>query len=609
MVSGSTTINNAAMNEDATEIVNSRLSRCRQKLLCELDWFRRQTCQGKICNFVVRAQQSSHTSEKEKLNMQEKVWLATQKKYLKEEEEICHQIHAEEEESRKRLEQMIIEKELHAKRVSEINKIILRVEEKEREKEEKNKQIILQTRALADKCHMLVMEYRNEYEKFVELLKTCRDHKSLGERNALIIAKLRNFSEIVNTRIPEKCKNMTVTEEDLHVCSKTVEEAKNIIKLVEADIEIINKKYLASIVESQTKEDKSYLKLQNVTSDSVSHSPQSLVHPVLKSSTDHREAFALKDFVNEEAYSRYKSLITFQEKFSKSYESLMKDETMKKFRFDCQKAVNTPVNAICPISAAHLQDKLTKLQRLISGSAVEMGRSHFSASQHPQGIAFCKDLLARKFVAQGETTVACKPEAAFAIAAVIVTLWSEFPDLGQLILAHFIKECPYLVPYFKPRLIDQSDVEYYKSLGYRYSENGDVEKQDKFLKRMSGIMHLYCAVIISPMKRHSRKLHPVGLKESWRWLACLINLDPRPDICATLLYEFLEVVGHFMYINYGQIFQKVLHLLCTEYYHKMEEVTPKALRGPVARLESFLQKILKQGMINPPAGLLPNDFW
>ncbi|XP_021942051.1 nucleoporin GLE1-like, partial [Zootermopsis nevadensis] len=211
---------------------------------------------------------------------------------------------------------------------------------------------------------------------------------------------------------------------------------------------------------------------------------------------------------------------------------------------------------------------------------------------------------------QGEHTVSSKPEAAFAIAAVIEALWADFPDFGELILGHFYRECPYLVPIFMPQVEGQSNEDYYRLLGYHYNENGEVEKQDKFLKRMSGIMRLYTAVLVTrPCRYQQNKSHPHGLKHAWHWISCILNMDPRPDICATLLYDFLEVAGSAMYSHYGRQFQKLLHLICKEYFPKIEKVTPSVSSGPVCRLQALLQKILKQGHIPPPAGLLPSDFW
>jgi hypothetical protein len=67
--------------------------------------------------------------------------------------------------------------------------------------------------------------------------------------------------------------------------------------------------------------------------------------------------------------------------------------------------VNTPVNAISAASEHHLRDKLVRLSKLISGQPVELGCDHIVASAHPEGIAFCKNLLAKKFVVSIMVTV------------------------------------------------------------------------------------------------------------------------------------------------------------------------------------------------------------
>jgi hypothetical protein len=70
-----------------------------------------------------------------------------------------------------------------------------------------------------------------------------------------------------------------------------------------------------------------------------------------------------------------------------------------------QKAVNTPVNAISPASRNHLEDKLMRLSRLISGQPVEVGLVQIVASVHQEGIAFRKNLMAKKFVVSILVTV------------------------------------------------------------------------------------------------------------------------------------------------------------------------------------------------------------
>nr|CAD7405341.1 unnamed protein product [Timema cristinae] len=300
----------------------------------------------------------------------------------------------------------------------------------------------------------------------------------------------------------------------------------------------------------------------------------------------------LSEFVDPQALHNYMTLQQYRQQFESSYSELMNNEGFKKFRFECQKAVNVPVNAISHVSSAHMTDKYIKLSRLISGQPVEVGGSTVSASRHPQGVAFCKNLLAKKFVAQGELTVSSKPEAAFAIAAILVSLWVQFPDFGQLVLAHFHRECPYLVPLFMPQVENQSNQDFYKSLGYRYSEQGEVEKQPKFLKRMSGVMRLYTAIMVTRLRRQDQnKPHPHGLKQAWRWLVCMLNLEPKPDICATLILDFLEVSGYMMFATYGKEFQKLLHIICKDYFTKIQKmkVTTRHTSSHIFLLRIVLQ--------------------
>jgi nucleoporin GLE1 len=52
----------------------------------------------------------------------------------------------------------------------------------------------------------------------------------------------------------------------------------------------------------------------------------------------------------------------------------------------------------------------------------------------------------------------------------------------------------------------------------------------------------------------------------------LSSTDPQVDVSATILLDFLEVTGSALHRHYGQQFQKVLQLICTEYVPKIEQV-------------------------------------
>ncbi len=142
-------------------------------------------------------------------------------------------------------------------------------------------------------------------------------------------------------------------------------------------------------------------------------------------------------------------------------------------------------------------------------------------------------------------------------------------------------------------------------MGYNYTD-GVIEKQDKFLKRMTGVMRLYAALMVAPVVRGE---HPHGVENAWSWLTQIMNLDPRPDITATLTFDLLDVTGSALYRNYGKQFVKLVQAFRSEFVPRIEKVTPAGSGGPTRRLENFLDNIIKKGSLDPPAGLLPNNFW
>lgn len=93
-----------------------------------------------------------------------------------------------------------------------------------------------------------------------------------------------------------------------------------------------------------------------------------------------------------------------------------------------------------------------------------------------------------------------------------------------------------------------------------------------FLKRMKGIMRLYAAILITK-PRNPNKANPLGLQEAWRWLAAMLNLHPRPDTCAVLILELLDVVGHDLLAAYRGQAKKMLAYICKEYFPRLDKVS------------------------------------
>ena len=66
------------------------------------------------------------------------------------------------------------------------------------------------------------------------------------------------------------------------------------------------------------------------------------------------------------------------------------------------------------------------------------------------------------FQRKADEQVSSSHESAFAIAAVAVGLWLEYPDVGELLMAHLQAFCPYILPFYPPRLPNQSSTDYHR---------------------------------------------------------------------------------------------------------------------------------------------------
>ncbi|XP_056680192.1 mRNA export factor GLE1-like [Monodelphis domestica] len=286
-----------------------------------------------------------------------------------------------------------------------------------------------------------------------------------------------------------------------------------------------------------------------------------------------------------------------------------KDQEAKKIKMDLQKAATIPVSQISTIAGSQLKEIFDKINNLLLGKAVPCGGRSVSVTNHQQGLDFVHYKLAEKFVKQGEEEVASHHEAAFPIAAVASGIWELHPRVGELILAHLHKKCPYSVPFYPAFQEGMASEEYQKLLGYQVKDS-KVEQQDSFLKRMSGMIRLYAAIIQLRWPYAERQgAHPHGLNHGWRWLAQLLNMEPLADVTATLLFDFLEVCGNALMKQYQLQFWKMMLLIKEEYFPRIEAITSSGQMGSLIRLKRFLENCLQHGEIPVPKGSLPPSFW
>lgn len=303
----------------------------------------------------------------------------------------------------------------------------------------------------------------------------------------------------------------------------------------------------------------------------------------------------------QEASSR--CLLSFKELTSS------KDLQVKKIKNDLTKAATTPVSQISGVAGSSLKEVFDKIHNLLSGKPVQFVGRSVSITLSPYGSDFVQYKLAENFVKQAEVEAGSHYEAVFPIAAVVSGIWEFHPRVGDLILAQLHKKCPYSVPYYPVRKENMAFEDYQRMLGFEVKDS-IVEQQHAFIKRMSGMIRLYAAIIQTRWPYgNPQENHPHGLHHGWRWLAQTLNREPVPCLTATFLFDFLEVCGHALLKQYQMQFWKMIFLLKEDYFPRIEAVTKAGEVGSFVCLKEFLEKCLRRREFPVPHGYLTSSFW
>ncbi|XP_074116162.1 gle1 RNA export mediator [Cotesia typhae] len=488
-------------------------------------------------------------------------------------------------------------------------------ERKERFEREAQQHQASERKALIESLDAMLNE---KIQSFFLLLNGSKDHNTVVQALSPFDLKFKELYKQMEM-ISEKARSAELTAFDVTCAENIIQLADEIVNLSRIEIDRINADFdekLAKLKEEMRQAEAQVLaeaestRIQAITQAQISEQQEQTgqinheaEQTIPETPPNEITTSAPNYYEDQESRRILDNSIAFLHQYAGSYHEFLQSPETKRFRFECQKAINIPVNTISAASGSDLMDKYNKLRLLLQGNTT------LNINQYPGSSNFCKNLLAKNIVNQGETLVSSKPEMAFGIAAVTVALCCDFPDLMELLLAHFRTICPYICPVYLSQLPGENREDYYKSIGYKYIDNV-VERQDKFLCRISGIMRLYAAIIITKLRRGVTCPHPHNLENAWRWLAATLNLVPKPehvDAIATLIYDILQVCGNSMFSAYPTQFPKLLRALNDQYYPLLEK--QGVIGGPISRLEAFLRNSLASNSIPPPGGQLPLNMW
>lgn len=192
----------------------------------------------------------------------------------------------------------------------------------------------------------------NLFELFA---KTIINHQSLlnqiGKLSDLtnkrdeLLQRYENIIKLVNS----KPITMTETEQFEKLCADIKEEQIDLNNIIQTSKESLN-------------ENDTVTKLENNLSNKneMPKSDATNVHEI--SVTDGRESKPQIPNIqtnnnagSEDSIAQYLELINFHRDYFAEIQPLLNDDSMKTFRFNCKKSVNTPVNSIAAVSVQHLQ--------------------------------------------------------------------------------------------------------------------------------------------------------------------------------------------------------------------------------------------------------------
>lgn len=176
----------------------------------------------------------------------------------------------------------------------------------------------------------------------------------IGKRDAL----LKRYEQIINLI---NSKQITISETELfeNLCSDIKQEQNDLNNHIQSGKDAL----------SQIERNEAELKAKNVNAAQVGNEATNTLTDTQRtvdaevSVTDgitHRPSVpaaigSVGSVGTKERIDQYHELMQYYEEYKAQIQPLINDVNMKKFRFNCQKGVNTPVNSIAAVSVQHLQ--------------------------------------------------------------------------------------------------------------------------------------------------------------------------------------------------------------------------------------------------------------
>lgn len=253
------------------------------------------------------------------------------------------------------------------------------------EEDNRNKQEI-------EKLEILVQQLKRKAVDVHKSFEECKHQTYLPAATSDVLSEINKILQMSAETVKNAKQNGKASEKDNKLILQFGEIMRNMInksKLLISEAQAKAEKEQAELeAKIEAEKSRKAAEAQKLAAAQAQDQQQTL-QTVAKPKQNSTLPSHLLDCVSENAFKEYSQLEKLLEETSKAADVLISDKTKstKQYRFDLQKAVTTPVNAISDQSPSHLLDKIQRLTNLLSGKPVQASGKQVSANSHSAGQA------------------------------------------------------------------------------------------------------------------------------------------------------------------------------------------------------------------------------
>ena len=211
--------------------------------------------------------------------------------------------------------------------------------------------------------------------RYVVVASEAVDEPSNAKKYFEIMSNLMQATFSIDAKVTKILKEAEETAMNA-LKDKELEEAEKI------KLEAIKQQEQQRLLEQKAREIKKDVKPPEKEFSAENENKLSTESTKIISKENEESSKKLSQFISANTLKEYTTLQEHLSTVQASYKDFISNSTHTKYRFDLQKAVSTPINALSAHSPSHLNDKILRLVTLLSGSNVEVGGKKVNCKNH-----------------------------------------------------------------------------------------------------------------------------------------------------------------------------------------------------------------------------------